>query len=191
MKHLPNHRTHPLAALRPSPSMLAVAALLATLSGPAAQAQTGPLRDTSQLSPSGYTGAINTPTADVLPMGSATLALTNSIPEQAQRFKGSGGFGGLNLGFGLFPGLELVGRLAFDGDLQCNLFSGAACKGGTRDLSVGGKYQLPLTLPFNTRLAVGATDYGGAATNYRQAYGVATSTLGPVDVSLGYSKGSS
>jgi hypothetical protein len=171
--------------------MLAVAGLLATLSGPAAQAQTAPMRDTSQMSPSGYTGAINTPTADVLPMGSATLALTNSIPEQARRFPGVGGFGGLNLGFGLFPGLELVGRLAFDGDLQCNLYSGAACKGATRDLSVGGKYQLPLTLPFNTRLAVGTTDYGGAATNYRQAYGVATSTLGPVDVSLGYSKGSS
>lgn len=191
MTYPQHHRPHPLATLRPSPSMLAVVGLLATLSGPAALAQIGPMRDTAQMSPSGYTGAINTPTADVLPMGSATLALTNSIPEQAQRFKGSGGFGGLNLGFGLFPGLELVGRLAFDGDLQCNLYSGAACKGGTRDLSVGGKYQLPLTLPFNTRLAVGATDYGGAATNYRQAYGVATSTLGPVDMSLGYSKGSS
>lgn len=138
------------------------------------------------MSPTGYTGAINTPTAEVLPWGSATLSYTNSIPERATRHP-TEPFGGLNAGFGVLPGLELVGRLAFDGNLQCNMYS-VGCGGRTRDLSVGGKYQLPLNLPLNTRMAVGVTDYGGAATNFRSAYGVATSIWGPVDVSLGYAR---
>lgn len=148
------------------------------------------LGDTLQLAPAGYSGAINTPTADVLPHGSAAFALTNSIPERASLAPGVGGFGTLNLGFGLLPGLEVVGRLAFDGDLQCSGFV-ATCGGKTRDLSVSGKYQFPIALPLNTRLAVGVTDFGGAATNFRQTYGVATATWGPVDVSLGYSRASS
>lgn len=93
----------------------------------------------------------------------------------------------MNAGFGILPGLELVGRLAYQGDLNCNLFNSSTCP-GQRDLSLSGKYQLPFTLPWDTRVALGFTDYGGAATNYRQFYGVATSTWGPLDLSLGYSK---
>ena len=59
-----------------------------------------------------------------------------------------------------------------------------------RDLSAGAKYRLPWLLPANTRLALGATDLGGAATNFRSYYGVATSSLGALDLSLGYGKGS-
>lgn len=140
-----------------------------------------------QLAPSGYSGAINTPTADVLPWGGASAALTNSNPEK-QRSLSEGYFGSINAGIGLLPGLELVGRLAFEGDIQCNLFDRTHCAGGQRDLSLSGKYQLPLELPWNTRLALGFTDYGGAATNYRQVYGVASSTWGPVDLSLGYGR---
>ena len=88
---------------------------------------------------------------------------------------------------GLLPGLELVGRLAYEGDLDCNLYF-KPCAGGQRDLSVSAKYQLPIELPLDTRLAVGFTDYGGAATNYRSYYGVATSTWGPLDLSLGYGR---
>ena len=148
------------------------------------------LPDTIQMSPMGYSGAINTPTADVLPLGSAVFSVTNSVPEVARVYPGVGGFGTNNAGFGVLPGLELVGRLSFDGDLQCNLFTAKSiCKGGMRDLSVSGKYQLPVLLPLNTRVAVGFSDFGGAATNFKQAYGVGTSTLGPMDASLGYSKG--
>lgn len=150
------------------------------------------LPDTFQMSPIGYSGAINTPTADVLPLGSAVFGLTNSVPERARVHPGVGGFGTSNVGFGVLPGMELVGRLSFDGDLQCNTFTGKnICKASMRDLSVSGKYQLPLLLPFNTRVAVGFSDFGGAATNFKQAYGVGTSTLGPIDASLGYSKGGS
>ncbi len=141
---------------------------------------------TAQLAPTGYSAAINSPTADVLPWGGAGLSLANSNPERARR-KPQGSFGSVNAGFGLLPGLELVGRLAYDGDLDCNIFF-KTCAWGQRDLSVSAKYQLPIELPLDTRLAVGFTDYGGAATNYRSYYGVATSTWGPLDLSLGYGR---
>jgi hypothetical protein len=146
----------------------------------------------SQLAPSGYTGGLNTPTAHTLPEGSAEWTLTNSVPEKARFFPGQGGFGGYNLGFGLLPGLELVGRLSFDGDLQCNLYE-AGCKSWTRDLSMGGKWQLPLKLPLNSRLALGVTDVGGAATNFRQSYAVITSqpAHGLWEISLGRARGTS
>jgi hypothetical protein len=139
------------------------------------------------LSASGYTGAINTPLADVIPWGGVSVGLTNSNPELGRRIH-AGGFGSINAGIGLLPGLELVGRLAFEGDLQCSMYSSSPCRAGQRDLSISGKYQLPLELPLSTRLALGFTDYGGAATQYRQVYGVATSTLGPLDLSLGYGR---
>lgn len=167
-------------------------AVLAVLTSTATAAAAGTsLPDTFQMSPSGYSGAINTPTADVLPHNSTVFSITNSIPERARKYPGVGVFGGLNWGFGVLPGLELVGRLTYDGNMQCNEFlSKTVCPTTARDLSLSGKYQLPLTLPNNTRLAVGFTDYGGsAAVNYRQVYAVGTSSHGPMDFSLGLSKG--
>ena len=67
------------------------------------------------LSPSGYTGAINTPTAAVQSWGVANLAWSNSNPEYARSID-KGYFGSINAGIGLLPGLEVVGRLAFEGD---------------------------------------------------------------------------
>lgn len=136
------------------------------------------------VSPLGFVSAINTPVAGVLPMGSVALGLVNNNPEMAK--PGVGSFGSLTTGLGLLPGLEAFGRLSFAGDLQCNLY-GPNCA-GRRDLSVSAKYQLPWQLPLNTRLAAGFTDYGGAATNYRSKYAVATSDMGPIDVSLGYAQ---
>ncbi|MBU3653237.1 MAG: YjbH domain-containing protein [Limnohabitans sp.] len=146
------------------------------------------------LAPSGYTGVINTPTALTMKSGSMGLALTNSIPEFHALYPGVGGFGGLNLGFGLVEGLEAVGRLTFNGDLNCDTYL-AGCQSSTRDLSVGGKYQLPLEKIFGATianngylrpdLAVGITDYGGAATLYRQKYVVGSLTSGPVVLSAG------
>ena len=141
---------------------------------------------TAVLAPSGYTAAVNSPTADVLPWGTAALGFSNSNPERS-RSQSAGRFGSLNPGISPLPGLELVGRLAYEGDLNCNMFQ-PDCRGGQRDLSLSGKYQLPLELPLDTRLALGFTDYGGAATQYRQLYGVATSTVGPLDLSLGYGR---
>lgn len=141
------------------------------------------------LSPSGYTGAINTPTAHVQDWGSANLSWTNNNPEFARQYK-QGSFGSLNAGVGLLPGLEAVGRLSYDGDLGCNMYV-PPCPARTRDLSVSAKYQLPLQLWNHTRVAVGVADFGGAATHYRQVYGVATSTWREAEFSLGYSRAQS
>jgi hypothetical protein len=148
-----------------------------------------------QLSAPGYTGAINTPTAAVMAPGSLGMALTNSTPEKARQFTGLGYFGGINQGFGLFPGFEAVGRLTYDGFIRCNAYEGTAvCPSATRDLSMSAKYQLPMDayLPkiydFGLKLAVGANDFGGAAANYKQAYGVATADNGRVSASLGWAK---
>jgi hypothetical protein len=139
----------------------------------------------AQLAPPGYTGAINTPTADVIGYGHLVGSMSTTIPERKRVYPGVGWFGGTNLGFGLAPGLEAVGRLTYDGDAWCDQYD-SSCKTTTRDLSFGGKYQLPLgELPLKSRLAFGMTDYGGAATLYRQYYGVATANLGPLEISAG------
>lgn len=147
-----------------------------------------------QISPSGYTGAINTPTALTLKPASMGMSLTNSIPEFYELYPGVGAMLSMNLGFGLAPGLEAVGRLTNNGDLHCDLYY-SSCKSSTRDLSVGGKYQLPLHWLFGDdllnhqyfkpALAVGITDYGGAATLYRQKYAVGSVTSGPFTLSAG------
>jgi hypothetical protein len=148
--------------------------------------------DAANASPSGFTSAVNTPTAQVLKEGTMSLSLTNNNPELAQHIKGVGGFGSLNFGVGLLPGLEVFGRLAFEGNLQCNMYAGflrpGGCQSSMRDLSASAKYQLPLNLPLNTKIALGVTDYGGAATNFRGNYAVATSEQGPFDFSLGYGR---
>jgi hypothetical protein len=140
------------------------------------------------LAPSGYTGLINTPNADTLAVGDIAVGYASSNPESVRAFAADGPFGSHLMGFGLLPGLEAVGRLSFDGDLNCDMYQ-PSCRGKGRDLSVGAKYRLPLPrLPLNTKIAVGFSDYGGAATNFRQAYGVVTSTLGYLDLSLGMSR---
>lgn len=144
----------------------------------------------AQLAPGGHTGAINTPTAAVLGLGTAEFGLINNNPEIARVHPSAGHFGSAVLGFGVLPGLELVSRVAFEGDLNCSQFN-AGCQSSLRDLSVSGKYQLPLEAPLNARLALGFNDYGGAATNFRQAYGVASARWEFLEWSVGYGSGSS
>ena len=145
-----------------------------------------------QMSAPGYWGAINTPIALALPQGSMALAMTNSTPETARTNLGVGSFGGMNMGLGLLPGLEAVGRLTYDGDLNCDTYSWG-CRSATRDLSVGAKWQLPIekywpsTYLIQPHLAVGVSDYGGAASNYRQKYIVGSAQVGPWLLSAGKS----
>lgn len=139
----------------------------------------------AQLTPTGYTGAINLPTAGVLPLGVLDFGLANNNPEMARAHPGVGHFGSAVLGFGVLPGLELVSRLAFDGDMQCNQFA-ARCPSSLRDVSVNGKYQLPFEGPLDSRGALGFTDYGGAATHFRQVYGVGSVRWKQLEGSLGY-----
>jgi hypothetical protein len=155
-------------------------------SSPLLAAAADPQTFTGTVAPGGYLGAINTPVAAVLPLGSFAAAYSNSIPDIRNPLPGIGHFGVVTGGVGLLPGLEAFARLSFSGDVWCNMYEG--CPAGERDLSVSAKYQLPWVFPGNTRLAGGFTDFGGAATNYRSTYVVATSDQGPLDVSLGYAK---
>lgn len=145
-----------------------------------------------QMSAPGYVGAINTPIALSMAQGSFAVAVTNSTPELRRMYPDVGSFGGINVGFGLLPGLDAVGRLTYDGDLNCDAYSGN-CPAATRDLSVGAKWQLPIeqfwprSCYLKPHLAVGVTDVGGAATHYRQKYAVATVEAGPFLVSAGRS----
>lgn len=178
MPHLPTQR-------QPHVSMMTAVGLAIACGPVLAQSN-----DSSRmLSPSGYTGAINTPTAHVLGWGSANLAWTDNNPELARKYP-QGSFGSINAGVGLLPGLEAVGRLSYDGDLNCNMYV-PPCPSRTRDLSVSAKYQLPLALWRDTRVAVGISDFGGAATQYRQVFGVATTPWRDAEISLGYSRGHS
>lgn len=144
----------------------------------------------SQLAPSGFSSTLNTPNADVLPAGSMAFGLANNNPEFARKWPGVGYAGSTVLGFGALPGLELSSRLAYDGDLNCNQYN-ASCRSWTRDISINGKYQLPITLPLGTRLAAGFTDFGGAATHFKQHYAVASSRWNYLELSAGYAKQSS
>ncbi len=140
------------------------------------------------MAPEGYTGAINTPTAEVLPLGSMNLSYTNNIPEWTRQYPGVGFFGGTTLGFGPLPGLEIVGRLVNDGNTNCDQFL-PGCQSRSRDLSAGAKYELPWLLPLDTHLAVGGTDLAGSARNFSQQYAVLTSNgLKGLDLSLGLSR---
>lgn len=140
----------------------------------------------AQMAPGGHTGALNTPTADVLPLGTVELSLHNNNPEIPRRHAGAGPFGSAVLGFGPLPGLEVAARLANDGDLHCNQFR-AGCRSSLRDVSVNAKYQWPGEGPLNSRVALGFNDYGGAATHFKQAYGVLTARWEPLEWSWGYS----
>ena len=158
----------------------------------ACMALLGPSQVAAQLAPSGFTSTLNTPSADVLPTGTMSMSLANNNPEFPRKFTGYGYSGSTVLGFGALPGLELTSRLAYDGDPYCNAYNMVYdCRSWTRDISINGKYQLPVVLPLGTRLAAGFTDYGGAATHFKQHYVVASSRWNFVELSLGRAQPSS
>jgi hypothetical protein len=67
-----------------------------------------------------------------------------------------------------------IGLRIADTTGQRNMYEGG---GGVRDLSASGKVQINPLLGLQhwpLKMAVGVTDYGGAATNFRSYYGVAT-----------------
>jgi hypothetical protein len=138
------------------------------------------------LSPNGFSGLGVLPSAKTLPGGDAVLAFDPTMP-------GAPIAHGYNtqIGFGLTDNLELVGRLATN-DQKCNMFKAAACPSGTfRDFSSSMKWRLPIEWleQNNASLAIGATDFGGAATYFRSYYAVATKSFDQFDVSIGQGKG--
>jgi hypothetical protein len=129
----------------------------------------------------GVTGMPVTPTA--------TLAMGSLIYQLQNRVIGDGRTEGVNHSFivGLSSFSELGLRTA-DNTTGRNLYVGG---GGLRDLSASAKVQInPLIgqARSNLKLAAGVTDYGGAATNFRSFYGVATYDQPSWSISSGYAK---
>ncbi len=137
------------------------------------------------LSPNGYSGLGLVPSAKTLKGGTAVLAFDPTVP-------GAPTITGYNtqIGFGLIDNLELVGRLATNNQ-KCNMFQAGACPPNSyRDFSSSMKWSLPINWlkDQNAAVAVGATDFGGAATYFRSYYVVGTKSFDQFDVSFGQAK---
>jgi hypothetical protein len=137
------------------------------------------------LSPNGYSGLGLVPSANTLKGGTAILAHDPTVP-------GAPITTGYNtqIGFGLIDNLELVGRLATNNQ-KCNMYQPGACPANSyRDFSSSMKWSLPINWlkDQNAAVAVGATDFGGAATYFRSYYVVGTKSFDQFDVSLGLAK---
>lgn len=128
----------------------------------------------SGIAPLGFSGALSTPTAATLATGQAAAAFTPYLDGQGIEVEGYNYL----LGAGLLPGVEVFGRLATN-TVSENCYT-QRC--GLRDLSASIKAQvpdlsrwiMPVRPAWMPDLALGATDLGGAATNFRSYYGVAT-----------------
>ncbi len=111
-----------------------------------------------------YTGLLKTPNAQVADYGLAQFDFSNPIERQGGYIDGYNYMATA----GLFPGLEVTGRIATqEHDSHC--FT-EGC--GIRDLSASAKYQLPFIPKEWFDVAIGARDMGGAANNFRAYYGV-------------------
>ena len=137
------------------------------------------------LSPNGYSGLGLVPSANTLKGGTAVLAFDPTVP-------GAPITTGYNtqIGFGLMDNLELVGRLATNNQ-KCNMLQAGACPlNHIRDFSSSMKWSLPIDWlkQNNAAVALGATDFGGAATYFRSYYVVGTKSFDQFDVSLGQAK---
>ena len=140
----------------------------------------------------GYSGLGMVPSAQILETGKASLAYENQMPGHLE----GKGFD-YNVGFGVTDSIEASARLTTL-DLHCNGFVSGACPNGQiRDFSTSLKAHVPkswVPLPWindkNTSIAVGLTDFGGAASFFSSKYAVATRKMNQFQVSLGFAKAS-
>ncbi|WP_152207626.1 YjbH domain-containing protein [Marinobacter changyiensis] len=147
-----------------------------------AQAQS-PQRD---LAFPGYSGFLNVPSATVLNRGQAAVQWSDQAYINT-RYHYEDGYHHLNNvsgTFGIFPNVELGGRLTWD-----KTHAGRFVEfGGIRDLSANVKIQAPFIPEEWFTLAAGAQDLGGETGDFEAFYLVAGRQLGPVEVALGYGK---
>jgi hypothetical protein len=158
----------------PSIHHLSAAALL-TIACAAAEGQVS-----STLTQAGYTGLEITPSAHLIDWGRTDLTYDNQLPGVVANPSGRN----YVLGFGILPNLEFSARLATN-TLHTNCIT-ANC--GIRDLSGSGKLGIGLDAGHHWSAAFGATDVGGAATNFRTYYGVLTLDRGPFQASAGVAR---
>ena len=135
----------------------------------------------ASMTPGGYTGLSLTPNAHTLAWGRFETTYDNQLPGVVRQPKGHN----FIAAFGLLPNLEVSGRAAAN-DLHNNCFT-QGC-GTARDLSAAAKLGIGLDAGNRFRAAVGATDFGGAATFFRSYYGVLTYNEGPFEASAGWAR---
>jgi hypothetical protein len=132
------------------------------------------------LTQGGFVGLEITPNARLLDWGRMAIAydrqLPGGVPSTGNNYV---------LGFGLLPNVEVSGRVAANRNPD-NCFK-EPCK-GIRDLSASGKIGIGLDAANRFHVALGATDLGGAATNFRSYYGVLTYDGRSYEASAGYAR---
>lgn len=130
----------------------------------------------------GYSGFLNVPSAAVLSRGQADVQYSD---QAFNTRRGSGGYGFYNNvsgTFGIFPYVEVGGRLTWE-QTQSNCYT-EGC--GIRDLSANLKIQAPFIPEDWFTLAAGVQDLGGETDDFESVYVVAGKTFGPVELALGY-----
>ena len=138
-----------------------------------------------QISPNGYSGLGVVPSANTLAVGNALVTFDPTLPGA----KNTLGYN-TQIGFGLYEGLELVGRLATN-DQKCNMYKAGACpKDMIRDFSASLKWSLPIDWlkSHDASLALGMNDVGGAASFFKSYYVVGSKRIGAFDLTLGQAK---
>lgn len=130
----------------------------------------------------GATGYFYAPSAEALTRGSAVLQYSQPLyfrgKDRAQD--------NLIAAFGLLPGLEVAGRIAWT-DAHHNLFLADPFE--VRDLSFSAKWRLPFIPERWLDLAVGAHDIGGEISYFDARYLMAGRRFGRFRLDLGYSVG--
>jgi hypothetical protein len=131
----------------------------------------------------GFTGLSITPNAHLMGWGRFEFAYDRQLP-------GAVNTNGYNFvaGFGLLPNIEATGRIATN-TLNTNGFTNP--NSGIRDLSASVKGGIGLDAAGRFRIAAGAADIGGAATNFRTYYGVLTYSQPELEFSGGLARASS
>ena len=126
----------------------------------------------------GVGGGLAVPDARGLGTGTIALGMSNAPEPQFGKQPSPRSY---LLGIGVLPGLEISGRFAEYATRQ----DGVGIS-GISDLSFNLKYSLAWSdREDDLRVAVGANDYGGQATNFRGVYAVATLPMGPLQATLG------
>jgi len=138
----------------------------------------------SDLAFPGYSGYLNVPSATVLDHGQAAVQYSDQALETRSTAEGDayGYYNNVSGLFGIFPNVEVGGRLTWD-RTQSNCYT-EGCK--IRDLSANVKVQAPFIPTEWFTLAAGVQDLGGETDDFESVYVVAGRQFGPVEISAGY-----
>ncbi|MCP5163418.1 MAG: YjbH domain-containing protein [Hahellaceae bacterium] len=130
------------------------------------------------LSFNGFSGVLNTPDAWVVEHGYGVVQYSDQVFTH-NRYRHNDN---VNATFGIFPHLEVGGRISWD-STHNNCFT-EGC--GVRDLSANLKLNVPYIPDDWFTLAVGVQDFGGEVNYFDAYYAVASRQFGPVAMSVGY-----